>query len=599
MKFNRQNINKDNILSSEIFDSILEIENVQARKKVENEIYDIARELKIITKFKSTYEAYKREKLLEMQKTKKIYFGHNAEFPSLLGGEYFIGEDGSIFNGNGNRVCYQLIQPTAIYKNIEDGRELVECSFYSDGKWKKFVEERLVLSHSGKIVSLAAKGVDVTTERASMLVKYLNEMINLNRDIIPLKESISKLGWNEDSFIPFDGDIEYDGDDNFRSSFNSLVQKGDYNTWLNEMYIIRKNKVVRLIHATSLASVLLRKLKKQSFVTMLWGTTGDGKTVAGMTAMSFWGNPAKGKLMFTLNNTDNFYYRIANFFYDLPVFFDELQSYRGDMNKLIMNITEGIDRGKARADGGVEQSKTWNNAFIMTGEQTASTHNSGGGTLNRLIEINTEGKIIEDGSRTAGVVLDNYGFAGRIFIDFIKKIPTENLDRAYKQFFKDLLNLTNTEEKQAINMAIILLADYLACRCIFTEEEYLKAEDVVQYMFSKEEIDISERAYERLFDICAMNKGKFIYKNLNSGKTDDYYGGYGEFWGQIDEYEITINKSKLDEILKSNGYSSKKTLKDWVAKGYIEKTSNGKNCIHTTVNGIKAYYVLIKIKKGE
>lgn len=595
---NWEEINKNTILNEELYKKIIQIDNIQERILEEEKLFERAKEIKLKTLVEKNYKKYKSENITKLNKSNKLFFGDKAKIPTMFAGNYFIGKDGAIYDyskDNPVLVCSQLIQPVCIYENIEEDKQFIKCGFQKNNKWHFFVQDRLTLSHNGKIVNLSNRGLDVTTNNAAALVKYIINMINLNKDILPIKNSTSRLGWYSEDFIPYDGDVEYDGDDAFKSAFDSLEQKGDYNIWLEEMYNVRKNKIVRIMHATSLASVLLHKLNKQSFVTMLWGTTGDGKTVAGMTAMSIWGNPNKGKLMFTLNNTNNFYYRTANFFNHLPVFFDELQTYDGNINSLIMNITEGIDRGKARADGGIEKNKTWNNAFIMTGEQTASTYNSGGGTLNRLIEINSEEKIIEDGSKTVDIITNNYGFAGKIFIEQIKLLGIEKLKKLYNYFFEKIKKIADTEEKQAINMAIILLADALACNCIFKKDKPLEAEEVKNYMFSKKEIDIDERAYDTFLDECEINSNKFM-RNRDDGY-QDYPSSNGEFWGLMNNYEITIIKKKLSDLLEKNGFNYTKTIKGWVKKGYVEKNSYGKTMESRSINGRKGYYVTIKVKE--
>ena len=70
---------------------------------------------------------------------------------------------------------------------------------------------------------------------------------------------------------------------------------------------------------------------------------------------------------------------------------------QGNFDQLIYQITEGVDRGRARAYGGVEDTKTWKNSFIFTGEEPITKVNSGGGSKNRVIEIAIDGLLIEDG----------------------------------------------------------------------------------------------------------------------------------------------------------------------------------------------------------
>ena len=437
---------------------------------------------------------------------------------------------------------------------------------------------------------MANKGVDVTSDSSKLLVAYIRDLLNHNK--IEEFESTSKMGWNKyGSFLPYDADIEFDGEDNFKIPFESLHKQGDYDKWLQQIQKDRKDNVpLKLVMATSFASPLLFLLHQQSFVTLLWGKTGGGKTVAGRIAMSIWGDSNRGKLMFSMNNTSNFYYRIAEFFNNLPVFFDELQTYHDNINRLIMSLTEGIDRGKATVDVGTQKTRYWNNAFIFTGEESASDINSGGGTLNRLIEIYITKDVIENGIETCNVINENYGYAGKTFIDFIKKLGKDKLNEMFIEKYNSLLKQEKTEQKQAINMAMLLLADDLACQCIFKNEQPLEVKDVLKYMFSKSEIDNTERAYEVFLDECEISKSKF---NVDTN------GSYGEFWGLKSDYEITIISQKLREILKKNGFNYNKVIKDWAEKKYIEKNLDGKYTASLSKNGLKARYITVKIKKEE
>ena len=114
-----------------------------------------------------------------------------------------------------------------------------------------------------------------------------------------------------------------------------------------------------MMMAASFASVLLEPLKVLPFVLHVWGTTGTCKTVALMVSMSIWGNPKMGGLVKTMNMTRNAIMRNAAFLCSIPFAGDELQTikdkWQGNFDQLIYQITEGVDRGRARAYGGVEE----------------------------------------------------------------------------------------------------------------------------------------------------------------------------------------------------------------------------------------------------
>ena len=77
-----------------------------------------------------------------------------------------------------------------------------------------------------------------------------------------------------------------------------------------------------------------------------------------------------------------------------------------------MCLAQGIDRGKANKDGGTKAKETWKNAAILTGEDSISETNSGGGTLNRLIEINVDEQeeLYSDCPGASAIARENFRF---------------------------------------------------------------------------------------------------------------------------------------------------------------------------------------------
>lgn len=515
---------------------------------------------------------------------KELYFGNEAPIKKLDSNEYTI-EDEKIFTLKGREVCLSLLEPIAIYENVLTGKEVIELAYKKDKKWKKILIGQEKLANSKKLVDLAGYGIPISTMNASLVSKYLIDIIALNREKLPRGKSISKMGWyDEDYFIPFDTEVIYDGEECFKAAFMSIKEKGNYDIWKDCMSIVRENIVVRLLMGVSVASILLKSLMKKPFVTLVWGTSGDGKTVAAMCAMSIWGNPTEGHLQFSMNNTDNYFYRTADFMNNLPCFFDELQTFKGDMDKLIMGLSEGMDRGKAKVDGGVETLKNWQNTFILTGEQTASTMNSGGGTLNRLIEINTGEKIIKDGYKVVSIIANNYGFAGKKVTKFVKE-NKEFLSVAYKNNLDALLKNSDTEEKQAQNMALIKTADDILRVCIFKEEKELDVQELAEFMFTKEQINIAERAWEFVYNEFANNIKNFTLDGR-------------ENWGRTSEYDVYVNKNVLEKILINNRFSPNKMYREWAKSGKLIKGTEKGYSIHASVRGAKGHYIHLKMDLG-
>lgn len=501
-------------------------------------------------------------------------------------------------------VSKQLIYPSALITHLINETEKVELTYKVLDKWKTIIVDKEVISNKNKIISLANHGVYVTSSNNTLLVNYLNDVIIMNQAKIPKKKSVSHVGWINGNFIPYTGNIIFDGETSYKPYYEALVKsKGDYDLWKENISKFRENLIVRLIIDASFASVLLELTGSLPFVTLIYGKTGKGKTVTLQVAASVWGNPANDRLINSLDNTANFLYRTMGFYHSIPGFFDELQLYKEKQGKsrLVMCLAQGIDRGKADKDGGNKAKETWKNAALLTGEDSISDTNSGGGTLNRLIEINVDefsnGNLFNDCAYASAIAQENYGFAGREFIDFINKMGKVKINEIYREKLEEVKALNKTAGKQASSMANILLADEILNMIMFKEKR-LTAEDVKEFLFAKDEIDISERAYDYIMGEIAIHNSCFVDLN-NKGDNNEEYKAKSkrEFWGGIDSTEIFILKTQFEKILKAQGFNYNKTTKDWARSGYLIKNNNGRNVHQTTVATIRGDY--IKLRKTD
>ena len=309
-----------------------------------------------------------------------------------------------------------------------------------------------------------------------------------------------------------------------------------------------------------------------------------------MVASSVWGNPEMGCLTRTMNMTANAMARTACFLYNVPFCADELQQIKqnwGNYDQLVMYLTEGIDRGRAKARGGVEQTKTWRNSFIFTGEEPITKGASGGGVKNRVIEIECENKIIKDGNTTANLVKANYGHAGKLFIQYLSHLietDKQSIVDDYKKLFKGILEATDTTDKQALSMALMLLADKIACECIF-DDEPLKIDDVKPYLVSESAVRVEDRAYDELISLVSRSINKFSEFSTDA-------------WGRLSDDVATINKQVLEQELQKLGFDFGSVKKGWDRKGYIIKNSAGRYVHQTRVNGVRGNYIKIKLPDG-
>jgi uncharacterized protein (DUF927 family) len=490
-------------------------------------------------------------------------------------------------------ACPHPIIPVERLVNIETDTEKTKIAFFKDSRWRDMTIDNSILANKSTITQLADRGIMVTSETAKDLVKYLSEVASLNMQTIPFYRSISRLGWIGNDFAPYDTTIKYDGDADFASIYEHVCECGSYDKWLEHVTELRENINIRLMLSASFASVLIEKVGALPFVLHLWGTTGFGKTVSLMIASSIWGNPEMGCLTRSMNATANSIVRTSAFLYSIPFCADEMQQIKdrwGNYDNFIMFVCEGIDRGKAKAKGGVEEQKTWRNAFIFTGEEPVTKANSGGGVKNRCIEIEVKDKIIKDGNKTATIVKENYGFAGKKFVEYIQKLDIEAVKEEYKRIFTEIIERSDTTEKQAMSMALILLADKYACDCVFCDSSPLNVEEVKEYLVSSKVVDMPSRAYDWVVNWVAENSIRF------SNDLDD---NKGAVWGKIEDDMATINKNVLVDAMNKNGFDFSACSRSWQSKGKLKLNSQGHITHQTKVHNVKANYIRLYLPSDE
>lgn len=587
----------------EIFYEIFEIEDNIERTQYIESLRNTARQLKRVTEFNNLYKSFVLDYAQRQKQT-----GNKTQFTDqpleLICGEWTANDLGVRtirYDKNAMPVPFQAcshpVLPVEILKNVDTAEERITLAYFKSAAWQTITVDRSVCANTNKIVdALSQFGIEVTSDNAKNMVRYISDCVGLNPLTLNPKKSINRLGWVGNSFTPYADDIRYEGDMDYEAIFGNVKEAGSFETWLNLCADLRKNIPLRMMMAASFASVLLEPLKVLPFVLHVWGTTGTCKTVALMVSMSIWGNPKMGGLVKTMNMTRNAIMRNAAFLCSIPFAGDELQTikdkWQGNFDQLIYQITEGVDRGRARAYGGVEETRTWKNSFLFTGEEPVTKANSGGGSKNRVIEIAIDGPLVEDGHYVSSVVQENYGVAGRKLVEYIQEAEEGVLTERYRQLFEQLCRL-DTTDKQAMAMACILLADELAVELFFPKEQPLGIRQVSQYLQSALEVDVAERAYQSVLNWAAKNPVRFEDPKADNSPNK------GEVWGKIDGEILILNRDVLLGYLEQNGFDYTAVSRKWNDKGYLKKTPQSKFIHNTKVYGIKSSYIKLILPQDD
>ena len=493
-------------------------------------------------------------------------------------------------------ACYHPIMPVQRLVNIDTGIHKVKLAFSLGKRWNSVIEDRNVISDSRSIIGLSKYGVMVNSETSKPLVRYLADVEQMNYDLIPEVSSVGRLGWIDDyGFSPYVDDLVFDGEEEYRTRFESIQERGSRDVWLDTAKAVRAGKtpgnvIARIVLAASFASVLVKPCNCLPFFVHLWGGTETGKTVSLLLAASVWGNPEVGKYIQTFNATEVGKELGAAFCNSLPLIIDELQlvkDNRKDFDKMIYQLSEGVGRARGRKQGGLQRTPTWRNCIITTGEFPIISPNSGAGAVNRTIEIDCHAEhLFDDPKKTATLLYGNYGFAGREFVEHLMEDGGFEHVQRLQDAMQERLKTDDTMDKQTASAALILAADVLAEEWIFRDGIFLQPEDISKYLVSKETVNQNGRALQYLYDFININQARFGL---------DAETHQGEVWGDLDDDYAYIIRSKFDQILADEGYNASAFLGWAKNRGYIQCAANGQPTKPKRINGRVSRCVWLKM----
>ena len=458
----------------------------------------------------------------------------------------------TIFGRNGAEeiACTHPIMPVQRLYNIDSGTEKLKIAYRKGQQWRSTIVDKRVLASNSAILQLADFGIAVNSENSRLLVRYITDIEAMNYEKIPELNSVGRLGWISGyDFSPYVENLVFDGETSFKHFFESVKTCGSYDTWLEVAATVRNSDSIpaRVMLAAAFASVLVEPCGALPFFVHLWGNTEGGKTVALMLAASVWANPRIGEYIHSFNSTGVAQELSAVFTNSLPLILDELQivQEKKDFDKTIYQLSEGVGRQRGAKTGGLQKTGTWNNCILTSGEMPLSGTASGGGAVNRIIDVEYTSKIFEDPVYVAETVKKNYGYAGKKFIECISNDDVMDEIRAKQKHYMKQLQQSESTDKQSMAASIILTADFFAERFIFHDGYALTIDDIKPFLATKTDVSQSKRAYEYIMDVVTMNANHFIpTQNENT-----------EIWGAIDTEYAYVISSKFKSLMIEAGFN--------------------------------------------
>ena len=589
-----EELTKENILSDTVMDYLIALPNSTDKTREIESLRAKAQQLRVLRAFNNVFKQKNQDYIRDL----KAKGGHTTNFTDcpyekLKCGQW-VADDTGVYKLDYTATMQPIkikaspipVTVTERLVNIDTNIEKVKLAIFKDKKWQEIIAEKNTIVSKSKILQLANRGLEVNDDNAKNLISYISDLLELNS--IPVYTSVSHLGWVENEFVPYTDKFNLDIDFEFKQKLNNIREHGNYDEWKNYIKSLRNKSItLRFMLAASFASILVKIFNVNTFIIHLWGKSGNGKTVAEMICASIWGKP-DSNFISNLSNTTIANERLCNFYRNIPIFLDELQiaktKYK-NFDELIYVLTEGKGKERGTADNGIREQTSWQNIILLSGEEPITNDASKEGVKNRVIEINENETIVEDGNAVVNFIQDNYGFAGK---DFIEKIQDIEELKSIKHGFVEELNKKIEYKKQVNAFSLILTADYIVSTQIFKDKP-LQLEDIQDYI--REDTDETTRVYNLILD--------WFYENINKFNNTS---GIGEVWGKYEKNgeEITsiyVISKVLKDFLSENNINFNGVKEKLLEKDYIETRSSIKEfTIPTNINGTNVRCIKINVK---
>ncbi len=239
---------------------------------------------------------------------------------------------------------------------------------------------------------------------------------------------------------------------------------------------------------------------------------------------------------------------------------------KDDFSAMIYKLTSGKGRGRSNVRLGVDTEYTWNFTVVCSGETPLSNEKLQGGAVNRELdfEVGKRAIFLRTDKRRPFYFSENYGFAGREFVEAVNDIGFDRLLQLQQQIFEEIKS-PEIEDKQTRSLSAVLLADKIATDYIFKDGRYLTFNDLKRVLVDKSAFSENERCLDYLYDNINISINRF---------NSDYYNEYkGEMWGDFREVDgvscVVIINTVFQKMCSDGGYSYKGFLAGRLKGGWF------------------------------
>ncbi len=511
---------------------------------------------------------------------------------------------------------------TGRLRDVSDGTEAWRLAWWRDGAWQQHTVDRLTASDARALVSLAGRGLPVTSLSSGDVVRYLADFEAANMAHLPRARVARQMGWQDQGRLGFlwgrtlitegdlvEGSLEQldprhwgsdgvwfrGGDDGEEQFADGLHRRGTFERWLQAATLCTPYPRVMLALYASLAAPLLAILEASNFCVDWSFSTSTGKTTTLKLATSCWGLPDERETAAALTTWQQsrvFLERASAVLSGMPLIVDDTKTAkrREDVGSAIYDVCAGRGRGRGSLKG-MRRTSAWRTILLSSGETQLTRFSTDGGAVARVLtlwglpfgrdDIATEVQRIDRGLRA------NYGHAGPRFVQWLLRRRSDwpNFRQCHQRLQEGLLERCTSPVagRLAGHAAVLELAAWLAHEALelpWAIPDFGPLWDEV--LTEAREQDPPTEALAAVMSWCRSNAhafwGRHEIRNPNLTKDPVIpQGGWAGAWTQDKDWkEISIAPHRLSQLIEQAGHDPESTLRTWRDRGWLNLGSDKK-----------------------
>ena len=519
----------------------------------------------------------------------------------------------STASSNLTRVTSTVIVPVATLKHVGTGLYSIVLGINLRGKWELKTLPRTAIANIRHIPELANYGVDVDSENARLLMRFLSDMLRANKDRIPETLVTDRLGFvndGQDGFMhgpqhiaasPLRVKVQYEpGESGNGGNGYAFRASGTMEGWRVGADLLTTYPIPMLVMIASLTAPMLTVLNGQclSFTVSLAGRSTTGKSISQKCGCSAWGNPKD--LCHSWDTTKIGLERLLGLYSNLPLFLDDTKRAKNDdiVRDTIYMVQQeqGMGRGKP---GGLANVERWRLVLISSGESSLGSYFTDGGAFARYLEVNgmpfgsQSEAIATIVGKVDGLFQANHGHAGPAFIEALFKMKQDDGWERIRNRHLQIHSEFTKETKGGIGARI---ASYAAALQVTAEtavqagllpDAYLKVIPNLWPEFARQTIEAPEdhRAMLALLGWMGGHQEHFWGRNRKYGEKEvEPSTGFVGAWDSEKHWKkISFIKFNLEAILRELGFRQPEgVLRAWKNRGYLITDKDANRLERTT-----------------